>query len=104
MSKKETKSNFDVASDLEGLSYELERVEDLICVVITEIFDKVTREDEVFITLGPYEMRFSAILDAAINQLKQHQKTLFELASIFYQNAKKENTEQEKESSVYSID
>ncbi|MBQ7296446.1 MAG: hypothetical protein IJW86_09695 [Clostridia bacterium] len=94
MSKKETKSNFNVASDLEGLSYELERVEDLICVVVTEIFDKAVTGDKAFITLGPYEMRFSAILDAAINQLKQHQKTLFELASIFYQNAKKENTEQ----------
>ena len=75
----------DIASELESLSFELESMQDMLNIVMTEIFDKRIPANEPFVELSRYEMSFGSILETIRDKLHCKKKELEELSEKFYE-------------------
>lgn len=75
----------DIASELETLSFELESMQDMLNIVMTEIFDKRIPANEPFVELSRYEMSFGSILETVREKLHYKKKELVELSEKFYE-------------------
>ena len=75
----------ETASYLESLSFELEGMQDMLNIVMREIFDKRIPANEPFVELSRYDMSFGSILETVRDKLHYKKKELVELSEKFYE-------------------
>lgn len=83
-------SFFDIASEFESLSFELENMESLLNIVITEVFSKAVLKDGSFVGFGRYEMSFGNIIEAVCEKMRNKSAEIYQLAGMFYKKSKEE--------------
>lgn len=77
---------FDIASKVDDATFQSEQINDLIRIVLTEVFDKcyTPADDSSFGKLFPYEYSFNTVLVAAMRFCKEQQKALQEVSEQLY--------------------
>lgn len=82
---------FDIANQLESSSFEINRIIDLITIVITEVFDDCKGSDGDYIgKLMPYEHSFESVLISAADIATEQQKTLYKMSNQLYKLSKED--------------
>lgn len=85
------KNFFELGTRVEGVLFNLESIENLINIVITEVFDTCAPSDKViFGRLNEYEYSFRAVLEAAQKNAQNQIKDLTLIANELYALSKKE--------------
>lgn len=75
---------FEIAAELESLSFELDGMQDLLNIVMSEIFDKGIPENKPFVELSRYEMSFGRLVETVREKLHYKKLELAELSGKFY--------------------
>lgn len=80
---------FDIASEIESAVFQCEQMDDLMTIVLTEVFDECkATDDDYFGKLLPYEHSFENVLIAAISLCREQRKELAEVSERLYQLSK----------------
>lgn len=75
----------DIASELEALSFDLESMQDMLNIVMKEIFDKRVPVNKAFVKLSRYEMSFGTLVETVRDKLHYKKAELVELSDKFYE-------------------
>jgi len=79
---------FRLSNELESVSIELGRAEDLISILSTNLFDEI---------LTPYGQQFEAVANAAQNKVSEQHKIISELSQYLYRLSKDVGSENNDE-------
>ncbi len=83
---------WNLASEIENSSFEMDRVHNLISIVLTEVFDKCcgNEKEGYYGKLLPYEQGFESVLSAALGTVNTQNKILKDVSSKLYELNRKE--------------